>query len=172
MVEDDRLRQDPLLLLHNQDLEKTTGVQVGDVLIQPDLGGSSQVVMTNTSGFTQRLEKEDVLGEAVEVKLVQASTPDTDAPRAFIVNTESLVDSMAGEGTCERRKKLREALIEPDLPDSEKSTLLEFLSKHHNVFSLEEGERGETDLRWKLILETVIPRSTQSGGCHTLSDRR
>ena len=146
MVEDDRLRQDPLLLLHNQDLEKTTGVQVGDVLIQPDLGGSSQVVMTNTSGFTQRLEKEDVLGEAVEVKLVQASTPDTDAPRAFIVNTESLVDSMAGEGTCERRKKLREALIEPDLPDSEKSTLLEFLSKHHNVFSLEEGERGETDL--------------------------
>ena len=80
------------------------------------------------------------------MKLVQASTPDTDTPRAFTVNTESLVDSMAGEGTCERRKKLREALIEPDLPDSEKSTLLEFLSKHHNVFSLEEGERGETDL--------------------------
>ena len=107
MVEDDRLRQDPLLLLHNQDLERTTGVQVGDVLIQPDLGGSRQVVMTNTNGFTQRLEKEDVLSEAVEVELVQASIPDTDAARAFIVNSKSLVESMTGEGTCERRKKLR-----------------------------------------------------------------
>lgn len=42
--------------------------------------------------------------------------------------------------------KLKVMLEEPDLPDQEKETLLEFLGVHHHVFSLEDGERGETDI--------------------------
>ena len=34
----------------------------------------------------------------------------------------------------------------PDLPTDEMHTLLEFLTAHYHVFSLDEGERGETDL--------------------------
>ena len=37
-------------------------------------------------------------------------------------------------------------LEEPDLPDEEKTTLLNFLLDHHHVFCLEEGARGKTDL--------------------------
>ena len=57
-------------------------------------------------------------------------------------------ESFSSGGQCKelRRRKLREALTEPDLPQEEKETLLEFLATHHHIFSLEEGERGETDL--------------------------
>ena len=37
-------------------------------------------------------------------------------------------------------------LFEPDLPEEEKCALLDFLAAQSDVFSLEEGERGETDL--------------------------
>ena len=43
-------------------------------------------------------------------------------------------------------EKLRELLVKPDLPEQEAATLLHFLTSHHDMFSLEEGERGETDL--------------------------
>ena len=45
-----------------------------------------------------------------------------------------------------RRENLLGLLQEPDLPLQEKRTLLEFLTGYHHVFSLEDGERGETDL--------------------------
>ena len=45
-----------------------------------------------------------------------------------------------------RRQKLESLLEEPDLPEQEKKTLLNFLTDHHHVVCLEEGERGETDL--------------------------
>ena len=45
-----------------------------------------------------------------------------------------------------RRKKLKEVLIKADLPDQEKEILLDFLAAHHHIFSLEDGEKGESDL--------------------------
>lgn len=46
----------------------------------------------------------------------------------------------------DRQQKLRKSLQEPNLPPAEKATLMDFLCTHHNIFSLEDGERGETDL--------------------------
>ena len=45
-----------------------------------------------------------------------------------------------------RKARLKEILEKPSLPDEEKEILLNFLADHHEVFSIEEGERGETSL--------------------------
>ena len=62
--------------------------------------------------------------------------------RHHLHSTEAQTDSREQE----RQEKLRKVLKEPDLPDQEKETLLTFLAAYHRVFSLEDGERGETDL--------------------------
>ena len=45
-----------------------------------------------------------------------------------------------------RGKKLSTLLGDPDLPESERTKLFQFLTDHHEVFSVEDGERGETEL--------------------------
>ena len=45
-----------------------------------------------------------------------------------------------------RKTKLLDVLDLPDLPPIYQKILCEYLADHHDVFSLEEGERGETDL--------------------------
>lgn len=52
-----------------------------------------------------------------------------------------------------RRKRLLESLEEPDLPAEEKALLLEFIADNHKAFSLEEGERGETNLV-EMVIDT------------------
>lgn len=46
----------------------------------------------------------------------------------------------------ERKRELLRVLEEPDLPEPQKEFLCDFLSEKHLAFSLEKGERGETDL--------------------------
>ena len=41
----------------------------------------------------------------------------------------------------------------PEMPRDEKELLLDFLADHHEAFTLEEGERGETELL-KLVIDT------------------
>ena len=77
---------------------------------------------------------------------------------AEILTAPELTGSDAGPtGTCSvnrttalsdesRKTKLLDVLELPDLPPTDQKILCEFLVDHHNVFSLEEGERGETDL--------------------------
>ena len=45
----------------------------------------------------------------------------------------------------ERKTKLLEVIGDPDLPHGQKRQLMDFLTNHHDAFSLE-GERGETNL--------------------------
>lgn len=45
-----------------------------------------------------------------------------------------------------RKEKLLNTLRLPTLPLDELQQLKDFLGDHHDVFSLEEGERGETDI--------------------------
>ena len=74
---------------------------------------------------------------------VVEATEDNPA-RTFTLTTHTEEGTHATER--ERGEKLLELLQEPDLPLQEKQTLLEFLIGYHHVFSLEDGERGETDL--------------------------
>jgi hypothetical protein len=45
------------------------------------------------------------------------------------------------------------ALKNPPLPESQQKLLTSLLEEYHNVFALEDGERGETDMV-KLRIET------------------
>lgn len=57
---------------------------------------------------------------------------------------------MVRQVTCEpeawRKAKLLETLQPPDLPPPDLELLRGFLTNHHDVLSLTEGEHGETDL--------------------------
>ena len=56
------------------------------------------------------------------------------------------VKKVSTQGDFERKIKLLEVIGEPDLPQTQNEQLIDFLANHHNVFSLEEEERGETYL--------------------------
>ena len=133
-------KTDPLLLQEDEEL-LSLRLSTDEALLQPDANGQSHAVLTNFSGATQCLSQGDDLGQVVQVEIIEAPPTKESVSRALRVTTsaESQLES-------ERKKKLREMLIEPYLPDNEKCALLDFLVAHHDVFSLEEGERGETDL--------------------------
>ena len=138
---------DPLLIQHDKNTQNATGICIGDALVRPDPDSLSQILVTNMTLFTRRLEGGDVIGEATPVAVVCLTDP-ADS-EAFVVNTvlgEERREGERSEGEYRRQKKLKEVLSEPDLPDQEKRVLMEFLTANHHIFSLEEGERGETDL--------------------------
>ena len=106
-----------------------------------------------STGFTQ------AVGEGVELA--------TACQAEVVISSESLgmgesVDGIPEDRGCqvkctvdkvtvsckdkEREEKLVKMIEEPDLPDSERAELYALLAKHHNAFSLELGESGETDL--------------------------
>ena len=116
-------------------------LSTGDALLHHDANGQSHAVLTNLSGSTQCLKQGDIIGQVVQVQVVE--TPSEPLSRASNVTTSIRPQS---QEETQWKEKLREMLIEPDLPDNEKCALLDFLVAHHDVFSLEEGERGETDL--------------------------
>ena len=76
----------PLLLQYDKHKEDSLGICAGDVLIQPH-SGNSQLLVTNMSGFTRRLEKGEVLGRVVHADVV---SPDiTESSRTFAVVAET-----------------------------------------------------------------------------------
>ena len=70
-------------------------------------------------------------------------TPEEDADEAHIFRVEKMSSE---QKTVERFQKLEAMLMETDLPDEHKRQLFTLLKEYHNIFSLEDGERGETDL--------------------------
>ena len=133
---------DPLLLQYRQDAKESLGVQAEDVLIHLSQDQPGKVLLSNATGFTQHLEAGEFLGEAAPVVIV--SPPDPEIVRAFTVTTSQ--DDATDFREKRRRQTLKKSLEEPDLPPQEKQALLEFLTKYHHAFSLEDGERGEIDL--------------------------
>lgn len=110
-------------------------------LIHPDEEGTAYVLMSNTTGFTQKLEKGTNLGEAIEVEVVLDMCPAS----VNIVSEQS--PSFPVEVTI-RQQKLS-SILEEDLKHlctEEGDRLKNEILKLHSAFVLEEGERGETDL--------------------------
>ena len=140
-------------------LEEVTGVQVEDALLKPTRQGFAQLRILNPSGFTQSIEEGFVLGEAVEATVVSSKNESQEGCGSEAVLLAGVRNAQEGPMDLElvkrvmsveqeqvRKRKLTEQLEEPHLPEPEKSRLCEFLADHHEAFSLEEGERGETDL--------------------------
>ena len=80
--------------------------------------------------------------------LEQGDTLGNETPAVLSGNTSRVLRVNSGSPDREewRKQKLEEVLEEPDLPEEERTVLLNFLTGHHGAFCLEKGERGETDL--------------------------
>ena len=131
------------LLIGNRDhLQKETGLQVEDAVISVPESGEAQIVVQNRSGFTQLLAEGVSLAETevTELEMPPKSTALTPELEPCNVNRTTFLD------TNTRKAKLLSLLELPVLPPADLNLLCEFLADHHDVFSLEEGERGETDL--------------------------
>ena len=151
-----------VLLEGDPDIEATTGVRVMNVLMDTARDGEPQILLSNHSGLTQKLDKGAILGGATEVDVVEPGEEDTtkmltesDPDQTEVIQLSGgHVFHITGELRDEcRRKKLLELLGDPDIPPEEKEQLLEFLASNHEAFSLEEGERGETDLV-EMVIDT------------------
>ena len=111
--------------------------------LQPGEDSTAQIVISNPTGFTQRLEAGKVVGMAVEALVIQVDK-EVDS---FIIEVTATTDrSQIRARQKLRQEKLKQLLGEPDLPQHEKQALQAFLLENHHTFSLEDGERGETDL--------------------------
>ena len=74
---------------------------------------------------------------------------------------------------AKNKEKLLATLKLPTLPPDELKQLKDFLVDHHDVFNLEEGERGETGIvHLRLTLGMPLLKSNLLGECLLLSDRR
>ena len=130
-------------MIQNKDyLENETGLRVEDAVVSVSDEGTVQIVVKNYSGLTQSVEQGICLAEAEPVDL--ESTPETAECSEELHTCD--VNKIASSGDARRRSKLLSTLELPDLPPTDLSILSEFLADHNDVFSLQEGERGKTDL--------------------------
>jgi len=92
-------------------------------------------------GFTERIEEGTFLGDAEETCVV--IPPEEHCNVSGEVKQIGVGNNLEDQG---RRTKLMELIIVSDLPDPDKTLLTQFLMDHHNVFAINESDRGETDL--------------------------
>ena len=154
-------RASSLLLEGDPSLRLDLGVQVEDALLNPSVNGHAKVSLWNSSGFTQTVDEGAEVGKACQADLVAPAEVSEVLELARDMERERCrVDVVTvSRDDEEHKKKLLKMVEEPDLPDDEKSQLLELLSKHHGTFSVEPGDRGETDLT-QIVIDTgeVSPR--------------
>ena len=141
-VEEDCFRVGPLLLECDESIAKNCGLTVEETFFQPTEEGLSSLKVYNVSGFTERMEEGTILGKAVEACTVEPSEE-----CSSIVGTVATVgDQVPRSQEHDRHSKLQELIGEPDLPEHDRDLLCGFLMDHHDVFALEDTDRGETDL--------------------------
>ncbi len=113
-----------------------TGVQVEATLIEPDSRGIANVILSNPNGYSCHLSTGDVVGLSHQVP--------------FLWNQQKKklkLYLLAVMSDTERCKVLREAVGQPEKLSWEQTEKLhDCLEEFHSAFSLDDNERGETDL--------------------------
>ena len=122
-------------------LKTEMGIVMEDSLLNPAASGLAQVVLMNSTGFTQLIEAGTELGTGEAATIVEPAAENDDITSLCNINKLS-----SGATDRKRRDLLLEYVGQPDLPESERTKLIELIQNHHELFALEEGERGQTDL--------------------------
>ena len=125
--------------------------RLNDSYVCPDRDGITVLRLTNPSGFTCRLEEGSMVGSTEPATLSSENVPDNEIAEenpSELQPSDTLSSVKKVEAGPEwRKEKLYEMYKDSiDLPQPAKESFLQFLSNHHEAFSLEENERGETDL--------------------------
>ena len=150
---------EPLLFEPNNSTEQEWGVDWSDTLLQPTADGLAQMVVANTAGFTQQLSVGVELGRAVGVTVMDTVDTDLSAEPQLTHSCEVAKIDTSPDPTS-RKTKLLEAVGKSELLSAEQAKCLQdFLEDHHQAFSLEPGERGETDMvQMEVDTGDVAPR--------------
>ena len=139
----------------NPKFEEATGLVVDDALIEVDPDKKAYVAISNYSGRSVRLEPGTHVGDVTQVAMVEPLPLDE-------INPDELQTTPVRRVQTDdwRRQRLSEVLEVPSLLSRGDATeLKQLLCDNHDVFSLEEGERGETNLT-EMEIDTgdVTPR--------------
>ena len=139
-------------------------LRVEDAIVTVSKSGVAQIVVRNC--FTRSVAGGECLAMAEVAEIL--TVPELIGSDAGPTGTCSVNRTTALSGES-RKTKLLDVLELPDLPPTDQKILYELLADHHNVFSLEEGERGETDLV-RMVIDTcdASPRK-QADAIHCLT---
>ena len=137
------LNRQPMLMERDPAIEESIGLRLEDALLQPSEDGIAHLRLSNCSGFTSVLSEGTLVGEAVEAAVIPPSQKGENSEPMYPVSDVKKISTMS---ESERKREVLKLLEEPDLPEPEKKLLCDFLVENHLAFSLEKGERGETDL--------------------------
>lgn len=107
-----------------------------DAVVNTSPDGTTFLIISNMTGLTQRAPEGIVIGQ---VPVAEVLSPDDNTPPASVWRLSSSQDN-------EHRERLLDTLPLQDIPNSDAEQLRIFLANNHSVFSLDEGERGETSL--------------------------
>ena len=114
-------------------------VQVEGSFVTFQSNGRAQAVLTNMTGFTQTLQAGIQLGTASQCKEVKSRNPQANSSKVRVNKV------MSQKKINDRREKLI-GETNSAIHSSKNQELYALLSEYHEVFSLEDSERGETDL--------------------------
>lgn len=154
-----------MLLERDPSLEKSTGLQFEDAMVQSTADGIAYVRVCNSSGVTSVIGKDIVLGEAVEAtEITPCDSPPKDSP----VQPEiPEIRQDFSNSNDERKQELLKKLEETDLSPADKTRLTDLLTTYHLASSLEdEIVERLIWLKWSLILEKPVQRNSPSEVCH------
>ena len=125
---------------------------VKDCLLKSEDSGTAPIIMSNASLSTQVLKKGTYLGKAARVDLIRTDADENN------INTEESEEKFSvlnyqtysNERLCWRKQELKNQLqsVSTSLSVSaeEMKQLYDILGEFHDIFSLDDDERGETSL--------------------------
>ena len=114
-------------------------------------------MLSNTNGYSCHADAGEIVGVSHSVSVIEPGEEGTDGSDWLVCQPASTLSVMS---QSERLSLLRETVGKPDLLDTEQSRKLHMLLEdYHSAFSLEEGERGETDLvEMEICMGDASPR--------------
>ena len=116
------------------------GVCAQESLLQTG-GELVHLVLTNSTGITQRFDKDTVVGTAEHVTVIPIESIIADA------ESPSIQSVSVNSNSVDRKELVRNLSGRVgNLTISQKEKFVEFLVEKHEVFALEEDEKGETNL--------------------------
>ena len=150
----------PFLVECHSDLKGVADLEGEDAIVCPDTNGLAYVPLSNTSGFTQTIDSGIRIGEATTVAVEEpndlllqkeGTCRQQDRVTQAIEQEEAVVQLVGGppvtpDDEDRRAQMIRTLFGTIDIPVEHKETLMQLLIAYNTVFSLDEGERGETDL--------------------------
>lgn len=153
-------KQQPFLVETDPDVSKQTKMQVFDAVLHAAEDGTAQLSLLNQLGACQKIMKGTDIGKATPVDVLdERSTQAVDVTPSIV----SVITDTTAADEADRKLKLKEYLesggVTGGMTIDEQCEILSLLERCHDVFSLTEGERGETDLV-EMLIDTgdAVPR--------------